>query len=83
MSNISRQGCHRVLDVGTLLVPELDAPTDERMSQIVDAGHGASAARNPAKVRTQPRENVLNSADWQGRANGGDEDECFRGHWRT
>lgn len=53
MADVGRERRHGVVDIGAMLVPELNAPADEGVAQVMDA-HLAMAARavQPRSVRS-------------------------------
>ena len=52
MSDVGRQGHHRVINRDALPMPLQDTPADKRMSEVVDARCSMCTACNPAKFRT-------------------------------
>src|ERR1700722_11213184 len=53
MADIGRERSHRVVDIGPMLMPKLDAAADESVAQVMYAGLRVGAARRPAKFVSQ------------------------------
>jgi len=60
VTDIGRKRRHRVVDIGATVMPEQDAPTDERVAEIVDANLGVCAAVDPGLSRAKLLKGVVN-----------------------
>jgi hypothetical protein len=53
MTYVSRESDHRIVDIGAVPLPQLDAFADERMTKIMDTRRGVTAASHPAELGTK------------------------------
>ena len=53
MADIGRECGNGVVDIGAVIVPELNPPANERVSQIVNANLGVTTTGGPAQTGTQ------------------------------
>ena len=53
MTDVGRERRHGVVDIGAVLMPELDTAADEGVTQIMDAYLVMAAARDPTKLGAQ------------------------------
>ena len=59
MANIGRKRGHGVVDIGAVIVPELDTPTDEGVAQIMDSRLAIGTACSPAEFATELLEDAV------------------------
>src|ERR1700761_2813493 len=65
MANIGRERGYSVVDIGAVLLPELQPPTNEGVTQIMDAGRIVSAAGLPTEVDAELLKDMMNHAGLQ------------------
>ncbi len=59
MADVGRERRHGVVDIGVMLVPELNAAADEGVAQVMDAHLAMAAPRDPTEVGAKLLENLI------------------------
>ncbi|MGY4403903.1 hypothetical protein [Bradyrhizobium sp. USDA 3315] len=59
MADVGRERRHGVVDIGVMLVPELNAAADEGVAQVMDAHLAMAAPRDPTEVGAKLLENLM------------------------
>ena len=59
MTDVGRERRHGVVDIGAMLMPELNAATDESVAQVVDAHLAMAASCSPTEVGKKLPENPM------------------------
>src|SRR5271169_4658840 len=59
MTDVGRERRHGVVDISAMLMPELNAATDESVAQVVDAHLAMAASCSPTEVGKKLPENPL------------------------
>ena len=61
MADIGRERGHGVVNIGAAIVPELNPPANERVSQIVNANLGVTTTGGPAQTGAQFTKDMMDS----------------------
>ena len=59
VADVGRERRHGVVDIGAMLVPELNAAADEGVAQVVDAHLAMATPRGPTEVGAKLLENLI------------------------
>lgn len=65
VANIGRECGHGVVDIGSVLMPTLNATADERVAQVMYAWLSVGPTCNPPEFASQPLEHPMDSSCWQ------------------
>lgn len=65
MADIGRKCGHGVADIGSVLMPTLDATADERVAQIMYSRLSMGTTRNPPELASQPLKHPMDGSCWQ------------------
>lgn len=65
MADVGRKCGHGVADIGSVLMPTLDATADERVAQIMYSRLSVGTTSNPPEFASQPLKHPMDGSSWQ------------------